>query len=333
MRVDGDTQTVIYTGRAVLRDTSGPVRRVAVRVNSIVRDYMARPQLPDLNGYTEEFMEADTLTTFRYYDNLTARGEDTFINDWSYDYGYDYATEDKGLSFPITGRFSPAQKLVLSVVDAVFLAAEIKDAGGDVIALRELIGEVGDFNLDFNGDFRVIGGREEARSGFVVLDMASYPGAAEVTVSVKMSSGKELHQVYRVADTCSRYVLYYLNAYGGWDFLLMEGQPSLSAGLTRHTVKPWYNNSDPFARGELNFCNESSPEWTLRTGWLSDEQSGLMHHLLGSTDVYMTDLESGLTMPVTLTDTDVEYRTYRSNGCRLVNYEATARLAQDRQRR
>ena len=58
-----------------------------------------------------------------------------------------------------------------------------------------------------------------------------------------------------------------------------------------------------------------------------------MHHLLNSTDIYLYDTESRLACPVVLTDTATEYKTYRGNGRKLVSYEMTAQLAQDRQRR
>ena len=38
-------------------------------------------------------------------------------------------------------------------------------------------------------------------------------------------------------------------------------------------------------------------------------------------------------VPVILTDTDTEYKTYRNSGHRLVSYEIVAQLAQTRDRR
>lgn len=138
---------------------------------------------------------------------------------------------------------------------------------------------------------------------------------------------------YRFVDTCARYALYYVNAYGGWDVLLMDGLDKEQDELTRHEATRVYDNNSIQNRGTVNHVNEIQKSWTLHTGYLTDEQSGRMHHLLNSVQVYLYDMESGTFVPVVLDGTTTEYRTYRNQGRRLVSYEIQARLAQTRMRR
>ena len=138
---------------------------------------------------------------------------------------------------------------------------------------------------------------------------------------------------YRFVDTCARYALYYVNAYGGWDTLVMDGTDMEQDELTRHEATRVYDNNSIQNRGTVNHVNEIQKSWTLHTGYLTDEQSGRMHHLLNSVQVYLYDMESGTFVPVVLDGTTTEYRTYRNQGRRLVSYEVRARLAQTRMRR
>ena len=58
-----------------------------------------------------------------------------------------------------------------------------------------------------------------------------------------------------------------------------------------------------------------------------------MHHLLNSTEVYLYNINTGEMLPVTLTNTTTEHKTYKTNGGRMVNYTIEATLSQTRLRR
>lgn len=138
---------------------------------------------------------------------------------------------------------------------------------------------------------------------------------------------------YKNIGECRSHALYYRNAYGGWDAFLVEGTVSERDALTRHTMKRPYDNRQTSSRGTYNFSNEITKSWNLKTGWLSDEESGLMHHLLNSTEVWLHDLVKDKIYPVVLTSTETEHKTYRTNGNRMNQYEIEVQLAQERERR
>ena len=72
---------------------------------------------------------------------------------------------------------------------------------------------------------------------------------------------------------------------------------------------------------------------TLHTSWLSDDESSRMHHLLNSTEVYLFNLEKQEMIPVVLKNTITEYKTYKGNGGKLVNYAIEVEFANERTRK
>ena len=69
----------------------------------------------------------------------------------------------------------------------------------------------------------------------------------------------------------------------------------------------------------------------MHTGLLNDDEASRMHHLLNSTEVYLYNMNSGEMIPVTLNNTQTEYKTHKGNGA--ITYTIEATLAQDRIRR
>jgi hypothetical protein len=66
---------------------------------------------------------------------------------------------------------------------------------------------------------------------------------------------------------------------------------------------------------------------------LNDEQSGKMHHLLGTTRAILLDLRTQEVIPVRLTNSSCEYKTFKGNGNKMSQYTITAEVAQDFERR
>ena len=153
---------------------------------------------------------------------------------------------------------------------------------------------------------------------------------------------------YKVIETCARYILYYVNAFGSWASMIVEGTAKETDEYTRTTYKRSYETDyetirkSVQPRGTVELQNDYSKKFSLVTGWLTDEQAGRMHHLLGSTNVYLYDRQGsgwdngptvGEFIPVVLTDSSCEYKTYRNQGARLVNYTIEATVAQNYLRR
>ena len=316
IRVDDAAGALLYSGRAYTRPgESDPV----ARINEVCAAYLGAP-LPDFgNRYTPMKVSETFATVVGGVEVDTV----TFVNDWSYDPTKSWTAGDV-LSDPIVPEADPRQTIffsVLSGVTSINVTLYFTDGTSTVVSVP--VAMSADFNDDFNGDF--VQSDDPSRSGTAILDLSQFSDLDRVTfggVTLKVRS-----------QGCAKYVAAYVNAYGGWDTLILDGEPSLRDGLVRHTASFDYDNSDGSARGRKDYAIEVSPAWTLRTGILTDEESLKMHHLLNSTEVYLLDLSDGTYYPVVLTDTEYARKTYKGNGRQLNTYAFNAQLAQERFRR
>lgn len=299
---------IIYQGRAYRRPNESVLR---VKVNDICADYIKTPALLTEQGFSPVY-----YGSFLFYDVSDGWGEVDhidFFNDWSYE---EYPNNDI-ISMPINGRVSnrmllpvsvttnPQEKLTLEVFERV---------QGGIPSFRYI----------------VVNGEGADMGGVYMADISSVIAGAAISATIGGSS-----QVirYKCVDSCARYALYYVNARGGWDALLMEGNHSESDSLVRKTRSVEYDNSEQLNRGRKNYAVEIQKRMTLHTSWMSDEESSRMHHLLNSPEVYLYDMEESKFIPVLLTNTTTEYKTYKGNGGRLVNYAIEVEYANERVRR
>lgn len=308
---------VIYTGKAFKRPGQSNNQ---IRINDICADFLENV-FPKLVGTT--FTEAEyvsfvvqTLSGETWSTKATVQ----FDNDWSYDYDFNPAT--MGMCFPVNGHIDLRQWVVFTAYNAKTITATIKLANGDSFDVLIPVAISDDFNADYNNDFSQ--SVRASQTGTAVFDLSKWGDVKSVTIGNKS---------FKVVNTCSRYALYYVNAYGGWDSLLIEGNHSEVDNLTRHMRETEYDNRNVQNRGTHNYVNEIVKTLTLHTSWLSDDESSRIHHLLNSTNVYLGDLNSGRMIPVVLTDTTSEYKTYKGNGGKLVNYAINVTIAQERIRR
>ena len=310
-------EDVIYTGKVYKRPGQ---QYNTIRINDICADYLQNV-FPKLVAST--FTEAEYVTfvvQILFKDRWGQIAMLQFDNDWSYDYDYNPAT--MGMAFPVNGHIDLRQWVVFTAYNAKTITATIKLANGDSFDVLIPVEISDDFNADFNNDFSQ--SVRASQTGTAVFDLSKWGDVKSITIGNK---------AFKVVNTCSRYALYYVNAYGGWDSLLIEGNYSEVDNLTRHTREVEYDNRNVSNRGTMNYVNEITKSLTLHTSWLSDDESSRMHHLLNSTNVYLGDLNSGKMIPVVLTDTTTEYKTYKGNGGKLVNYAINVTIAQERIRK
>lgn len=305
----------IFAGKAWTRP--GNVY-TTININEVCADWLTNT-FPSLSeGFSQSDIPVEfvvqALSTYTGAYKEVARVR--FINDWSYD--NNHVAETDGLAHPINGRIDSRQWLLWTGLDVSLAEAEVTLVDGSVFSVFIPVEISADFSQDFNADFAK--SVRSAGSGTAVFSPSQWGKVAKVSVQ-----GVEYH----VVDTCSRYVLYYLNAYGGWDTLLIEGATTEQDNLTRSTI----NKSGAYDRQKANYINNIQKRLSLRTSWLSDEQSLKMHHLLNSTDVYLHDLDKNEILPVVLDGATTPYKTFKGEGGKLVNYTIEATIAQTRMRR
>ena len=300
--------SIIYSGKAYKRPGDD---NISIKINDICADYLEGQKMQD-GELIEGFIPADIATEFKVLNSIGSLIESvTFVNDWSYDYD---KQDDGVLSAPINAVFDVRMPLLYSVSKAQVIEIDAQDTHAD-------------FNIDFSKDFYVGFDRtwklEAGAAGTAILK-AIFENHGEVKV------GKTK---YLGITSCATHALYYINAYGGWDFLLMQGRTIETDVYSRKVFKRGYDNRSVQNRGTVNHINEINKTYVLHTGHLLGDQGQRMHHLLGSTDVFMFDIANQRMIPVVINDGECRYKSYGSEGGRLVDYEISVSVAQNRMRR
>lgn len=141
----------------------------------------------------------------------------------------------------------------------------------------------------------------------------------------------------QLVKSCARYCLYYLNAKGGWDWLLIQGKAVESESYSRSSMTKRASTDLLFEKiqhRETEVVGETvTRHLELHTHWLTDDEASRMWHLTGSPDVYVHDLETGIIHPAVLTDSSHTYKTYRNEGNKLIQYTINLDYAVEAQRR
>lgn len=309
--------SVIYTGRAYRKPDE---THLYVKINDICADWLEHT-LPTLG---QAVLTPTNLPVEFNVNNLTLGANiDTveFYGDWSYDPDFDYTTD--GFSHPINGHMDSRQWIPYTAIGATQITMVITFKDGTTQSVIVPISIQADFNADYNADFAI--SLISAAGGSAFFDLSQWSDVDYITLNGTST--------YKVTTDCADYALYYLNAYGGWDTFLIEGNAQIADALQRHTMAVEYDNASIQARGVRDYAVELDRTFTLHTGFLYDSESLRMHHLLNSPDVYLWDFAAETMTPVTLKNTATEYKTYKSNGYRMVDYTIEATVAKQMERR
>lgn len=289
--IDKDGE-VLYAGRAYKYPGSNIARFL---VNDIVKNYVSSELVLDEGIWdnTGYFQKFDLITSTGTYKPIGV------INDWSYQY---FPVKDDLLSDPINGLVSSKQYFVVSYlnINNPTVTVDINGTEEDISTTKK-----GGYNyLFFGPDYELVCGNK-------------------ITVTLGDNT-----LTYKVDDT-KKYCLYYCNARGGWDSLLIDGNTKKTDSLQSETytkrVKPL---NEEF--GKTKYLNTITSNWTLYTGYLTDQQAGKMHNLLESTKVYLHKLDTDEVIPVVITSSNCEFKTYSNNGNKMFYYTIEVEESQNK---
>ena len=157
-------------------------------------------------------------------------------------------------------------------------------------------------------------------------------GMYKMHTSVNGQSGTVTNSLtdgsYNVLADCGDYALYYLNAYGGWDALLIDGTALKKSTITQYTTDRNYNNNS-IEFEQTKYINEIQDAYEINTGFLTDEQAAnLSKNLIPSKEVYLHFISGNKIIPVLITDTSVTYQTYQTNNLQMPQYKISVKESQ-----
>lgn len=176
---------------------------------------------------------------------------------------------------------------------------------------------------DWNGGSKSMGSPINGHYNGNMFVLSSSTNGTVVTNNITMGSGNH----------CGQMALYYQGAAGGWNSFLIEGHVKRTDKLTNHNVSRRVKNTSVDFENTI-YSIDVEPSYELSTGWLSDAQAAnLAANLLQSPRIYAHDLVNDRIFPVLITDTSVQYKTYRTNSRKPINYVIKIKASQSKTRR
>lgn len=138
---------------------------------------------------------------------------------------------------------------------------------------------------------------------------------------------------YETEVPCGKWAVIYLNARGGWDSFLFEGTESRTDEVNQHIINKSFNNNTSEYETD-RYISEINTFHELNTGWLTDEEAkNFAWNFLNSNKVYLHNLITDEIKPAILTDNNVKYQTYQTNGKRLAQYKVKIKESQQKVRK
>lgn len=304
----GDT---IYAGKAYkYPDATG----VQFLLNDVSEDFLDNGIIFPSFGKTE--IIPNYLKTFTLITSSGSEKPVTFFNDWSY--------KDTDLTKPYF-LSDPISTLVDS--RQYVLCSWIFPTGEGVLNKRYTTPEGVVTTVDITLRQGINGYTYAEPLGNLLLECKS-----KYEIGFVESGSFTTTINYQIDTTNKNYVLYYTNAYGGWDSLLVQGNVKQTDQIESQTyVRKVLNTTSQFSKNK--YLNTIVPEWTLYTNYLTDTQASKMHHLLESTMVYLHNLEDNKIIPVIITNNSCEYKTYSNQGKNMFYYTIEVQSSQDKYRK
>jgi len=155
----------------------------------------------------------------------------------------------------------------------------------------------------------------------------------EITLVLRgAEGGDEIRKQMTMTSTCYRYVLYYLNKLGGWNWIFINGKELQTDKMSRLTYKRNYYPQYTVDMNSVNYSNTIYENWEFTTGWLEQSQSKFIIDLLESNKVYLQDLSANNNeqKPVLVKNSSVDYKTYKNQGRKLYSYTINVEASQPR---
>lgn len=302
--VDGQT---IYNGRLVKKP--GKVG-LTTYVNRLVKDYLSAKI---------DFVRWQKIHTQDNYIREFTINPATTAGVSSYKFYCDYGYEEGGvadntlsvISRPLSNVVDPRQILFCTFADLsdnTISDVVVRLRNGKSVLAKSSTNKVQTFTLKLSKSM-----------------------VGDVIDIVDRNAGETLTS-YEVRETCAEYAIYYLNAHGGYDHLLINGTSKRTDNINRTEITRVVDNTT-LKHGRNDVHTEITRTWRLNTGHLTDAQWAKTHHLLGSTHVFLHNLETDEIVPVVIKANKADFNTYRNNGRKMSQLSIDVEESTKRERR
>lgn len=299
--VNDKTGDVIYRGKAVkYPDTN----YIEINISPLVRGYISSSF--NFNTANEQISISDYTLPVNILIDDVMKAQYIYINDWS----YDTDPNNYMISDPIRKVIDNRQWFLYSYYKRVIDDSTAKNAGYIIYYYA------GDTSASFH-----IG---DSSQTLLKLKLTGYNKPKRIVVGAYQERNE-----FKVIDSCYEYCLYYVNAYGGWDSLLIQGNTLKSDNITSsYYMKNFNNNTNEFEKVKYN--NVMTTKYQLYTDWFNDDEQSRLHHLLESTEVYLHNLVTDEILPVVITNNTCDWKTFSNNGKKMWYNTINVEVSQQR---
>lgn len=293
---------IIYSGKAVAKPNE---QNVSINLNRLVSDYLDS-SLPNgiadgtyyLDNYYQDFYLAEN-SDVTGITNLTRHN---FYNDYSY--------SDKRTSIFLNEPIKQYKDVTMLVQDIDIRQYNVISAFNNSAESKNVFV----FYTDGNGTLQQKLYALDNNVQLVKFDkeLLQEIGIGGTLAFRSANDNTDFHK-RNIVQTCYDYCLYYCNAYGGWDSLLIQGNAKKKDKIdSQYYTRNADNTKQDFAKTKYN--NIITTTYTMYTDWFTDDEQSRLHHLLESNEVYLHNLNTDVVEPVIITNSECEYKTFTNNG-------------------
>lgn len=310
--------TVIYSGKAVALPSTPDIK---FNINRFCKDYLNS----HLNGFVGQY-RFQYLYDYSKLFYIVDKNKNDYIAKFTFFNSYAYKHKDEiFLNEPIKQSKSGKQ-IIIEVDKRQYLPISVfnKRSESDTLLVKA-------FGESSMGTERFTVDRT---AQFVMFERARFNDETQPVTSILYTTDSAQYGVIRanIIETNYDYCLYYVNSFGGWDYLLIKGTTKKTDKITsQYYTKDFDNKTQEFEK--IKYLNTISSSYTLNTDWFTDEEQSRLHNLIESTEVYLHNLNTDEILPVNITNTSLEYKTYTNNGKKKFNNTISVEVAQEKTRK
>lgn len=308
---------VIYSGKAVAMPNSNDIK---VNINRVCSDYLSSK----LNGYLGQYRYQylyDYCKVFYVYSNGNEIAKYAFYNSYAYK-----NKNEIFLNEPIKGK-TKNNETIIEVDKRQFLPISVYNT--DSVTKRLYVNYYIDNQRAGTESFYV---NRDAQ--FVMFERELYNNKEQPINKIEFKTPYITDGVIiaNIVETCYDYCLYFVSSYGGWDYLLIKANSKKNDKITsQYYTKNIDNKTQDFER--VKYLNTIASSYELHTDWFTDEEQSKLHNLIESNEVYLHNLNTDEILPVNISNTTLEYKTFTNNGKKKFNNTINVEVAQEKIRK
>ena len=312
-------KNLIYSGKAVALPNTQDIK---FNINRLCADYLSSKFENYIGQYPYQY-----LYDYSKIFTLHKKGESEYLSKFTFYNSYAYKhRDDIFLNEPIKCKKNGSQT-VIEVDRRQYLPISVYNKSS---ATKRV--QVTAFNNNSN-----VGGQgyyTDNTAQFLIFERARYNNNSQPVTHMVINTEIQRDGIIRadIVDTCYDYCLYYVNSWGGIDSLLIQGTVKKSDKITsQYYTKDFDNKTQDFEK--VKYLNTIASSYVLNTDWFTDEQQARLHNLIESNEVYLHNLNTDEILPVNITNTSLEYKTYTNNGKKKFNNTINVEVAQEKIRK